>query len=325
LPNLSQGLFKVAPISVDATTTLQDLRMAMIETKPVHNTFSSGWGSTEDDPTWLRRGNFAPAAGDPFIIEGFRDYPDVLAARLYWFKLDSAASLYLGDAPTGAQRYSLQGIDVLISAKPTGGFTVLLTTRDARDQNRYVLSPLRSLFTAVDQDSSVHADSSPLEFASPDFFLWLIYRALNNSQLTDDIELETLRDARTQDRRFRGASFTNGIDPDRREVLSLLMSPSSKFGPVKLLLRDEEIGLTVDFELFLDGGFSITQGESFYDDDDMLPHQRLYSVLDLAHHIVPALRTAYENETHWPTLKPAFREDCYNAMSAPVVGGFADL
>lgn len=325
MPNLSQGLFKVAPISVDATTTLGDLKQAMIAAKPVHGTFSSGWGSTEDDPDWLRKANFAPAAGNPFIVEGFRDYPDVLVARLYWFKLDSQSSLYFGEQRTSAQQHTLQGVDILISAKPTGGFTVLMTTRDGREQNKYVLPALRSLVTAADEDSSVHPDTSPLEFASHDFFLWLIYRALNDTQLTDDIEIESLRDARTQDRKFRGASFTNGIDPDRREVMSLLMNPSSKFGPVKILIRDEEIGMTVDFELFLDGGFAITQGESDYDDDELDSRKRLYSVLDLAHHLVPELRAAYEGQSDWPTEKPLFRSRCFDIASAPFPDGFADL
>jgi hypothetical protein len=325
LPNLSAGVFKIAPMSATAKTTLGNLQAAMAASPPKHATFDAGWGSIEDDPTWLRRANFDPPVHPSHVISGFRGYTDVLAGRLYWFKKDASSRLWF-DNPTEAQKHSLHAVDVLIHQRAVGQFTILVTSRDVRDQNAYIVPALRSLFTAADTASIVSADASPLTFPGRhDFFLWLIHQALRNPEVTPELTIEDLREARTQDKRFRGTSFTNGIDSDRREVMSLLMNPESKFGPAKMLLREDDLEADFDVELFVDGGFALTQKGTEYDDEDLDRHKRLYSVLDVAHHIIPELSAAYTAYRNWPTEKVAFRRDCFAVASAPLSGGFNDI
>ena len=65
----------------------------------------------------------------------------------------------------------------------------------------------------------------------------------------------------------------------------------------------QSIGLGVDLETRIDGGFSVFRGRSEYDDEEgMTPVDKgLRLVQDVAFKVLPALKAAYNADNSWMT------------------------
>jgi hypothetical protein len=309
MPNLVSGIFKVQPLLVTADVTLSQLATLMEQSPPHLESFTPGWGGPDDSLHFLGRTATEPAVTKPVVVRGFRDYPDALLSRLYWYESDPRAKYYVDGDLTLEQRRALHACDVLIASDGLGGWTVLVTTRTKATLNRFVLPALRSIFSSADGTSLLQADTSRLALGNADFFLWLVYRSMGDPSLSEHVRVERVHQVNTQTAgTLHGAVFRYGIDPDRHDVNATLASKRAVLGPAKLLLRDDELGLTVDFELFEDGGFGIKTSETSYDDEALDADLRLNAVLDLAFHVTPTLRNFYESEEDWMAVKrDAFR------------------
>lgn len=314
--SLTQRFLRATPMRVDTTANLAQIKAAIDAANPKVDNLKPGWGSIEDGDEIIGSVNFTPTTHDAISWDGTDEIPESLGARLYYYKRDATLRRL---APTGASPgayHVLKAVDVVIVPVPDlpGTYTVLAATWDV-DEFDLVLDQMKGIVASLDDRATWTADSSVLDLETDDFFLWLLYRGLQATQITSDIKLNKLRNLDAKDRLSHTINLGEGIDSSRGETLYLAGAPGVKFGPSRMLLTHSRLQLNVDLELKIKGAFSITmkyttvhyeEGETV--DDVIL---RLRAFQQVANVVVPELRAAYQGDAHWiDGYRDEFRAMC---------------
>jgi len=303
---------------LDTTATLDQIRQKMTADtfKPSASTQRPGWGSYLEGDEILNIPNFTPEVHPPILMSAEREEPETLAARFYYFRRQPLLRRMEPVNADPARYHVLKAVDVLISPVPDAenSFTVLVASWD-RDETTLASIGLRNLINSLDDAAILYADTSVLDLIDDDFFLWLVRRAFYEPIITEDMELDGIRHMDTKDSLNHTVNMGAGIDSTRGELLYLVAQESVHFGPGKLNIAHDRIGLNVDLELRVDGGFSVTMKSTVLlgDDDDKLSEleKRIRAFQQSAHIVIPELKTAYQRDRAWHEAGRAeFRESC---------------
>lgn len=300
---LTRGPISFTPVTVRTELGLRDILTAMSKSLASDDASTTGWGSISDDNELLGRpGLSGLSSGEPQIVIEDEVAPERIVARLYWRRTDRGLLDVVDNTdPLGAQR--LRAADIIIShTEVENEYVALLGSRRTLDINSHLVPAIENLTDVEAPQGRVQVLSSvsPLSFGDDDFFRWLTYRWVNSPDVTEDLKLRDIRAVEGQDLSNRGTAISRGVDMDRPEFLALLMAATVRLGPAKFFITSERLGLNLDLELRVDGGFSIQVGESEYDEAgfgriDIGP----MLVKDTAYHVIPELRYAYNKDSAW--------------------------
>lgn len=306
MSNFTFGKLSVAVVRVKTTADLSSIAAQMAQKRPIYEGLVPGWGTIHDDEEGL--GNFTgpPATGVPAVDPSAGDWPSRLLSRLYYWTPDRTARRFVqSDTPQAAQR--LRACDFLISRLSDESLLVAMSSRNRAEQDRTFEPALRSLIQAVDPLAQIQMDTSPLDLNDPEIYMWMLYRLGADAELGQGLELLSVREITSRDPLARGANLSQGVDLTRRELQALITNESIVFGPAKVVLHHQATDAAFDFEIFIDGGFTVHTTETHYRETMARAVVGWRAVADLVYSVIPALRRAYRVDTE--TWKGASREE----------------
>lgn len=322
------GRLSVTPIKLKLDASIAEIRSALVDA-PYSGLPGQGWGSIFDGVEELGSpGKLRPAIAKPQVLEPQEGRPERVVGRYYYDEYDKRAFRYGGEDP--ALTHIFRGCDVAISrfAAEPGHFTVLIAAGHTSRAVGKVVEGLRSALIGLDETIMIFPDSSPVAFSDSDFFRWLLYRSINDPDVTvpEPITLHGIRHIASQDFYARGTSLSDGADIDRPELLALVAGQATAFGPVKVDLKHDILDLRADIEIRADGGFAIKTAESYYGNETGMSREdkNLSMVEDVAYRVIPSLTTAWLTDTDWQTIhKPKFMEDARADLLSTLLGSLA--
>lgn len=327
MPITTQGLISVTPIRITSSASLAE----MAEVANLHHYAvpppSSGWGNVRDGSDALI-GKVQQArikAGLAEVLPEDDRYPSQFRARFYWDEPDRAMLRALGETgnPTLINRFEATDVTVSVTGE-NGVYLGLVSTRNDGQLFGHVLPALRNLVEAIDSSSRIEIDDNQLAFGDSDIFRWLLARVASNPQLSPVMLLLEVRSINSQDVFHRLAMLSKGAELDRPELLALLSSTSTRFGPAKIVIYMSDLELGVDLEIHEDGGFAVFRGKSAYDDEEGLsPEDKgLILLRDVAHHVLPSLQAAYNGDNDWrQTGRQNFLQQARDDLAATLANG----
>lgn len=299
--NLTAGHINVTPMRLRTTLSLTQLRNRMREQIYSGDIYESGWGSIQDPTDRLgSRQATRPRGGDPSTFAERGPVPRRLMARLYFSRYDRLLARRLGDSATPDQLRPLDAVDVVISDFDDEFKNVLVSTQTPSDLTGVVPNAFARLCGGPNEERCLF-DGSLTGTIDNDLFLWLVYRLNGDRQLSDDLELLSIRSVRSEDAQFRGTQISEDASLDRSVVLAVVSNEGSHYGPAKLAVSSKKLGLTADFELREDGGFSPFVQWSEYNDGDLNERATFGPRItaDIFYSIVPDIRAAYRADSDW--------------------------
>lgn len=297
------GMVAVRPAFSAAPGRLDEVAVPVLDTRRA--------GESEADRQWLLSSenyvtkgvsSVEPIEVDSAASEGKWTSIDVLTLRLYWYELERHALEVLHNVEP-LEYHRLKAADIIITqGVEDATHTVLVTSRNSRAINRFVVPAIREVYSSVDESALVYPDSSSMELGDGDIFLWLLARAHHQPAVTSDLDVTAVRSVNSEAKAGWVSALSRGVDIGRLELLALIATRTT-LGPAKITLRDSLLGLNADVELFGDGGFGAILGESWYSDAPMSRVEigpRL--VNDLAFSTIPRLVDAYNRDAHWRSV-----------------------
>lgn len=315
MTNFSQGVLRGYPMRLETTASLNELRSRFANLHPNKIDQKSGWGALTDGIDLLNQPDVTPSVTAPVIFpEEQGRHPERLVARLFWFRLNRVLRRVRETGTDSSGYHDLQSIDVVISPidGTPGSYTIVVSTWDDTEITKHVIAALKGAVGAIDDKAILTSDTSVLDLITPDFFLWLLFRFFHANQITPEIELDAMRQATTTGSLRRTTVTAQGLDLSRSELLALIADEDVSFGPVKLALIHKGLEVNVDFELRIDGAFSVTTGSTFYSDDVARTKldERLRAFFDTAYVVIPELKDAYQADKDWNSIgRVRFRDE----------------
>lgn len=308
MPLLTKGSIGVTPILLKTSASLEELRKAALELKPVSSEVKPGWGSLGDSTDPIGEPNAAaPLAGSPAVVEEDEHLPARLELRAYWWSLDRSVMKLVGrDRKREAMR--LMGADLLISpsASEEDEYLVLVSSRNQPEIRRDIKPLLSQLAESVDPSATVSLDTSPMDLVSEDFFLWLLYKTLEEEVISDETDTLMCREVRSVDQDVRETRLSQGVVLERPELLALICKENPSFGPIKLLIQHGDPELHLDCEVGLRGTYSIIKGGTALKatPEDLEPaYLNVLFALYYAHVVYPELVRRWNADTEWTQYK----------------------
>lgn len=304
MPTLVHGAINITSVHLKTSATLEELRDTAKSSKPVPGTFTAGWGSLGDNVTVLRTtGTVSLLAGNPTIVEADALLPRRLELRAYWWEVDNAVLRYVGESRR-EDAMRLEAVDIIISPMKgqSNSYLVLVSTQRSTYLSESIKPLLEELAQQHDPSSIASFESEDLNSVDEDFFLWLVHKGLEKNNVTDNIEIVLLREAQAIDSAIRRSRFSHGVTVDRPEVLALVATHSTGFGPVKMTVDYAPADLELNCEIDFRGSFAVYKGGSeFVDPPDLAQewYVRVLFVLYYAHCIYPELVSTWLADGPW--------------------------
>ena len=315
MSNFTFGPLSLTIAKVQTTASLAEIAAIISNKRPSHAGLVSGWGSVLDDLDPL--GNFGPppTVGDPLIEPATEVYPERLMARFYFWTPDSGARRSLSTGADPSRAYRLRSCDLLVSRIDDDSCLIGVSSRTADHLTTHIVPSLRSVFTGADQNALLQMDSSPLDLLDADVFLWLVNRSASNPQLHAGLNMIHIREITSQDVLSRGANLSHGVDLSRRELLALITNQTTRFGPAKIAVEYEAVNAYLDFELFIDGGFTLHATPSRYAQPMGREAKGMRAVPDLVYGVIPLLKAGYDADGSWDaTDRETFKALCMSRL-----------
>lgn len=194
----------------------------------------------------------------------------------------------------------LHGFDVLWAPDAS---LVLIATHDPKEISDYVIPAINAVLSEVSGPRSSAVTPVPQLCPNDDLFFWLLFRLWTNTTLSTDLKLSGIRTMSHLDSSESEARLLNAVSFDRPIVLTAVADPRAIFGPAKLVLTDESIGLTAD--IFLDRLAQTSSHvlRSYYHAEDFEDWDREVFGLRLARDtstvLLPKLLDAYRGDASW--------------------------
>lgn len=320
MPNLSKRFLRGCPMRMTTTATLQQVQAAL-SARPSLATLRGGWGSIEEDPELLSSINAQPPATDPQIlpaIQGRR--PEVLAARLYWYRpLDTKT-------PGAAPQSLLDGTDILIGEDGSGDYLLFVATHTERHITQSVVPELRRAISAVDPGVAISTVTSAVNFDTPDFFRWLVRQSFRKKPVIGaGIEVDAIEQVSCFDPMSYETKVGRGANADRLELIAMLANATKVFGPAKFTITAKVVNAAFELELAQDGSFDITVPSLKYPGAGFasVREMRVRAVTDLLYVLLPAMKAQYASDTGW--TGGADREKFREKMKKNALKGVGNL
>jgi hypothetical protein len=282
------------------TLSLADIASALVRDRPHHPSLAPGWGGPWDgDGSNLGQWNAPPPVSDPVILPASGHYPERLHARYYYFESPKwLREMY----PNGSERetHTLQAIDVLISrvAGSRSEHLCLFSAHDSAKVAAGAYSSMQTLVVAADSHATTQINSSPIDFADPDVFLWLLTQLRDRPNLTGDTSLVRIDSISGQDSGSRLTQLTKGVSFDRPAFLTAI-ADVDRLGPGRLKIVDKNLKARWVFDLWVDGSFKLVSGLVRYRSGPTEDQKRWMAVQDLAYRIIPLIKAAYVGDREW--------------------------
>ena len=320
MPTLVHGAINVSSAYLKTTASLENLLDIAKNSKPQPKTFEAGWGSIGDSVTVLgTTGAVSLLVGNPSIVEEDAMLPRRLEMRAYWWEVDRTVLRFVGEGRQ-EEALKLEAADIIIS--PLKGeenaLVVLVSTRNAKIIRTSIKPLLEELIQETDSNAIISLDAEPLDQITEDFFLWLVHKGLVENQISDNLEIVELREAQAIDRAIRRSRLSQGVTIDRPELLALIATQTTGFGPVKLTVDYAPAKLELSCEIDFRGSFGIYNGGSGFNDPPEVEQQwyvRVLFVLYYAHCIYPELVSTWLADTSWASEdRDKFREEYRKAL-----------
>lgn len=298
--NISCRLFS---LTTDADTSLDQLGEAL---SGVGGNFAGeyGWGSISDPINNI--GSYGVSemqCGLPEVLpeDEEQGYPERLLGRFYWRQVDARVARIIQEEEEGNASERLDAIDFLISKHRDGEFLVATTSRNLDVVRSHFQGQMIVALEGGDIRAQMQIDTSPRGDLEPDFFFWLMYRCHHAPDLSDDISLVDLVRIAGQDVDRRGSRVTDGATLDRVELLSMIMSGSTSFGPATISVDHGPKGLSSRFEIYPDGGFNPATTTSSYEERELRSRDILGERLtqDLLYVILPGIIDTFTEDLDW--------------------------
>jgi hypothetical protein len=322
MPVVTHGRIGIVPIRLTTHLSLNAVLEKMRKRRPNGQLLKPGWGSLGDDVSLLgRSGAPSPSAGKPVLTRADdRQLPSRIEARAYWWEVDRDVLGYVG-AQERRSAMRLMASDIFISRVSRSELLVLVSTRNQSQIREHLKPLLDDIVEGVRSDSgTVELDSSSMDLIDPNFFLWLIYKSQRSPAIDNDLTIADMGAAHSVDGMTRATQVSRGIDMDRGEVLALIMQPTIRFGPVKVVLSDAGHGVDIDCEIAYRGEFSIYKKDTgFFEPPEEVSeeYRNVLYVLLFAHDIYPRLVEAWKADGAWHSSGEAdFRAACRALMLA---------
>lgn len=299
---LTSGQINVRTLRAYFDGTLDDVVEGAAQSLYPHNPEqeTAGWGNFNDDEAPIGQSSQLEVhASKPLVVAESESKPRRAYMRLYYDKVDVSLRKVLGTESDWRQLCIRQAVDVILfEGDRESGFQIQVASRDENELTRRIIPELKSVLLSIDAKARMDRDLIP-EVLSPDIFAWLLARFSQGLSITEGLSLDTIREIRSADGMMRGARFTETANVDRVDIASLILEGSSDFGPAKLSMTSAGLDLSVDLELFLDGGFSVYRSSAYGSED--IPSKELGPKLieDLSLHLLPEMRQAYNLDDEW--------------------------
>lgn len=321
MSNLTTGPLSVQAMRITGSVTLADLAVKLNEVRPLLSTRRSGWGNPNDDDDEVNRIG-GEATPNPVTVEpSHANVPEHLYGRFYWYELDTIArravrAFQPDEVDEEELFFRLRAFDIVVNLSATEGeLDLFVTSRDKDKLDATLLPALRAALVSLDANARILPDTSPLDLVNHDFFLWLIRRYAAEPKLAPDLTLKEMRVIRSRDTFDYGTELSQGVDLARRELLALITNDSVLFGPAKMAVDERVLNAFVDFELFIDGGFTAHLTMCKFGQPMGRAAKGPAAFLALAYDLIPAMRTAYEADGAWRShLRDDFRVACEQGL-----------
>lgn len=226
MPNLSKRFLRGRPMRVTTTATLPQIQAALSARADL-TTLRGGWGNIAEDPAIIGAIGVEPPATDPEIlpaIPGRR--PDVLAARLYWYRPVNTR------VPGAGPQSLLEATDILLGDDGNGAYLLFVSTHTDRQINQSVIPELRRAISSVDGSVAISTVTSAVDFKTPDFFLWLVRQSFRKKPVIGlNIEIDEMERVRSYDPLSYETKIGRGANKDRLELITMLADSIKVFGP----------------------------------------------------------------------------------------------
>lgn len=314
MANFTSGHLSVWVASITTSATLAQLQQEMLQQRPNHSITKPGWSSIDDDTSLLNTISPPPQLSDPVVDVASSIYPERLLGRLYFWAADPGVRRALGTTASAQQTHRLRAVDFMFSRVDDDTLMVVISTRNVHEQQA-VKPPLESLVRTVDNQALVQMDTSPLDLYDDDIFMWLLHRSAANTQLTQGLKLDKIREITSQDVLSRGANLSHGVDLSRRELLALITNDAIRFGPAKIVVQYDHTNAYLDFELYKDGGFSLNAKGSQYAAVMSRSVIGPQAMQDLVFGVIPTLHNAFTFDASWVSSdRTAFLDTCLQGL-----------
>lgn len=306
MSNLSNGPLSCSPIRLKSRLSLDTLASRLKGQLYDGNVPATGWGSVNDDSSALRQTTkYRPSASAPLAAGAKNGLPKRLKARYYFDAADVKARKVLAALsvvnPDPREVHVFNAVDLILAETPTAGvYEGVFTTRNEKEIGQYVNDGFRRTFAAIDPSATFEMDSMDFAMES-DFYMWLIHRYDGDQRLSSDLKLETVQSMSSKDGLARPTSLSSGAEMDRAELATYLLQNGGKLGPAQFVVYSKDLDLTLEIELFPDGSFQVVVGKSYYKDKH--PREVIGPMLvdDAVYKVIPGVRSAYSNDSSWPT------------------------
>lgn len=296
MPNLSKRFLRGKPMLLTTSATLQQIQAALKD-RPNLATLRGGWGSIAEDPDLIGAIGAQPPATDPQILPAIPGrHPDVLAARLYWYRPVNTR------APGAGPLSQLDATDVLIGEDGKGAYLLFVATQTERQINDSVIPELRRAISLVDGNVAISTVTSAVHFETVDFFRWLVRQSFRKKRrIGKNIEIDAVERVDCFDPLSYETKIGRGANKDRLDLMTMLASSSKVFGPATFSITATALDASFEFTLALDGSVDVSVMSLSYRGDGFAPgpEMRVRAITDLLWLLLPAMKAQYEADTGW--------------------------
>lgn len=326
MPLLTRGAISVTPLLIRSALSLDEIADAMAENKPSPLDLVPGWGSLTDDPDiiGMLANRFNTDVGHPRIQPQDDLLPERLEARLYWWELDKSALRYEGyESKHDAMRAN--AVDIVLTAGDAGEIVSFVSTKNVPHISNDIVPQLEHISSLPSSSKSSNATAAAYDDVDPDFFFWLVFRALNDPAISSNLQIIELREAHSEDHAHRGTRLSQGVDPSRGEFLALLAQSTTEFGPVKITIGSQSPDAVIDCELDFYRKFSLIRGRSEFEGapEGATPEQvNVLLAMQLANNTFPDLIEAWRADSAWtPEARQSYRDRSRTELSDALLRG----
>lgn len=326
MPLLTRGAISVTPLLIHSPLSLHEIAGAMSENKPSPLDLIPGWGALTDDPDiiGMLANRFEANVGQPHIQPQDDLLPERLEARFYWWDLDKSALRYEGyESKHDAMKAN--AVDIVLTAGGQDEMVAFVSTKNASQIANDVIPQLEYISSQPSSSNSSSSAAEAYDDVDPDFFFWLVFRALNESEISSNLQIIELREAHSQDHAHRGTRLSQGVDPSRGEFLALLAQNTTEFGPVKITIGSQFPDAVIDCELDFYRKFSLIRGRSEFEGapEGATPEQvNVLLAMQLANNTFPDLIEAWRSDSAWTAeARQSYRDRSRTELSDALLRG----
>lgn len=326
MPLLTRGAISVTPLLISSPLSLDEIASAMADNKPSPIDLVPGWGSLTDDPdiVGMLANRFNANVGLPRIQPQDDLLPERLEARFYWWELDRPALRYEG-YQSEHDAMKANAVDIVLTAGGKDEIIAFVSTKNTPNITNDVIPQLEYISSRPSSPNSLSSTAVAYDDVNPDFFFWLVFRALNKQEINSNLRIIDLREAHSEDHAHRGTRLSQGVDPSRGEFLALLAQKTTEFGPVKVTIGSQFPDAVIDCELDFYRKFSLIRGRSEFEGAPEGATSEQVNVLlamQLANNTFPDLIEAWRADTAWtPEFRQSYRDRSRTELSDALLHG----